>query len=121
MLVSGIIAPTLPPVMCAKLLPSQEHEGRMSRLAGRFFLRLARLYQRALLGSLRKRGLIMLLGALVLISLPYLYEHASKELAPNEHPGNLLLAIKSPQHANLDYVERYAYQLSEILAQLPEQ
>ncbi|WP_219273574.1 MexW/MexI family multidrug efflux RND transporter permease subunit [Pseudomonas sp. Xaverov 83] len=119
-LVSGVIALTLTPVMCAKLLPSQEHEGRMSRLAERFFQRLARLYQRALLGSLRRRGLILLLGALVLISLPWLYGQASKELAPNEDQGNLLLAIKSPQHANLDYVERYAYQLSEILGQLPE-
>ncbi|NWN51786.1 efflux RND transporter permease subunit, partial [Pseudomonas sp. MAFF 301514] len=54
-LVSGVIALTLTPVMCAKLLPGQEHEGTMSRLAERFFHRLARLYQRALLGSLRKR------------------------------------------------------------------
>ncbi|MGE7992196.1 MexW/MexI family multidrug efflux RND transporter permease subunit [Pseudomonas sp. NPDC089554] len=119
-LVSGVIALTLTPVMCSKLLPSQEHEGRMSRLAEGFFRRLAHLYQRALLGSLRRRGWVLLLGALALLSLPWLYEHASKELAPNEDQGNLLLAIKSPQHANLDYVERYAYQLSEILAQLPE-
>ena len=119
-LVSGVIALTLTPVMCAKLLPSQEHEGRMSRLAERFFHRLARLYQHALLGSLRRRGLILLFGILVLLSLPWLYSHTSKELAPNEDQGNLLLAIKSPQHANLDYVERYAYQLSEVLGQLPE-
>jgi multidrug efflux pump len=119
-LVSGVIALTLTPVMCAKLLPGQEHEGTMSRLAERFFHRLARLYQRALLGSLRKRGLILLFGAVVLLSLPWLYGHASKELAPNEDQGNLLLAIKSPQHANLDYVERYAYQLSGILGHLPE-
>ncbi|NWN51689.1 efflux RND transporter permease subunit, partial [Pseudomonas sp. MAFF 301514] len=72
------------------------------------------------LGSLRKRGLILLFGAVVLLSLPWLYGHASKELAPNEDQGNLLLAIKSPQHANLDYVERYAYQLSGILGHLPE-
>ncbi|MGY2374262.1 MexW/MexI family multidrug efflux RND transporter permease subunit [Pseudomonas sp. SDO524_S393] len=118
--VSGVIALTLTPVMCAKLLPTQESESTMGRLAEGFFHRLSHMYQRALVGSLRVRGAMLLLGALVLLSLPWLYGHASKELAPNEDQGNLLLAIKSPQHANLDYVERYAYQLSEILGELPE-
>lgn len=119
-LISGVVALTLTPVMCAKLLPAGQQEGRMSRWAERFFQRLARLYQLALVRSLRWRGAVLAFAALVLLSLPWLYGHASKELAPNEDQGNLLLAIKSPQHANLDYVERYAYQLDAILQGLPE-
>lgn len=119
-LISGVVALTLTPVMCAKLLPAGQQEGRMSRWAERFFQHLARLYQQALVRSLRWRGAVLVFAALVLVSLPWLYGHASKELAPNEDQGNLLLAIKSPQHANLDYVERYAYQLDAILQGLPE-
>ncbi|WP_191485586.1 MexW/MexI family multidrug efflux RND transporter permease subunit [Pseudomonas sp. FEN] len=119
-LVSGVVALTLTPVMCARLLPARHSEGAMSRLAERFFHQLARHYQRGLLTSLRWRGVVLIFGAVVLLSLPWLYGQAHKELAPNEDQGNLLLAIKSPQHVNLDYVERYAYQLSKILGLLPE-
>lgn len=119
-LISGVVALTLTPVMCAKLLPAGQQEGRMSRCAEQFFHWLARLYQHGLVRSLRWRGAVLAFAALVLLSLPWLYGHASKELAPNEDQGNLLLAIKSPQHANLDYVERYAYQLDAILQGLPE-
>nr|WP_178125143.1 MULTISPECIES: MexW/MexI family multidrug efflux RND transporter permease subunit [unclassified Pseudomonas] len=119
-LISGVVALTLTPVMCAKLLPTGQQEGRMSRWAEQFFHWLARLYQHGLVRSLRWRSAVLAFAALVLLSLPWLYGHASKELAPNEDQGNLLLAIKSPQHANLDYVERYAYQLDAILQALPE-
>lgn len=119
-LISGVVALTLTPVMCATLLPAGQQEGRMSRWAEQFFHWLARLYQHGLVRSLRWRGAVLAFAALVLLSLPWLYGHASKELAPNEDQGNLLLAIKSPQHANLDYVERYAYQLDAILQGLPE-
>ena len=119
-LVSGVIALTLAPVMCAKLLPAGDNEGTMELLARRFFQRLSRSYQRALVHSLRRRGAVLGFGLLVLLSLPLLYGQADKELAPNEDQGNLLLAIKSPQHANLDFVERYAGQLSLLLGAIPE-
>ena len=64
--------------------------------------------------------MVLVFAVLILISLPLLYGQAAKELAPNEDQGNLLLAIKSPQHANLDFVERYAAQLSQVLAAIPE-
>ena len=119
-LVSGVIALTLTPVMCAKLLPAGQNEGRMGLMAESFFHRLSRRYQRGLLKSLRGRSVVLVFAFMILISLPLLYGQAAKELAPNEDQGNLLLAIKSPQHANLDFVERYAAQLSQVLAAIPE-
>ena len=119
-LVSGVIALTLTPVMCAKLLPAGQDEGRMGQLAERFFHRLSRRYQGAVVRSLRGRNAVLGFGVLVLLSLPLLYGQADKELAPSEDQGNLLLAIKSPQHANLDFVERYAQQLSHVLGAIPE-
>lgn len=119
-LVSGVIALTLTPVMCAKLLPAEQNEGRMGLMAESFFHRLSRRYQRGLLKSLRGRSVVLVFAFLILISLPLLYGQAAKELAPNEDQGNLLLAIKSPQHANLDFVERYAAQLSQVLGAIPE-
>ena len=119
-LVSGVIALTLTPVMCAKLLPAGENEGRMGQLAEGFFHRLSRRYLGAVVRSLRWRNAVLGFGVLVLLSLPLLYGQADKELAPSEDQGNLLLAIKSPQHANLDFVERYARQLSHVLGAIPE-
>ncbi|MBX8496965.1 MexW/MexI family multidrug efflux RND transporter permease subunit [Pseudomonas cichorii] len=119
-LVSGVIALTLTPVLCTRLLPSGQDEAPMSQRAEAFFRHLSRRYQRALIASLRQRGVVLAFAAMVLVSLPWLYGMAAKELAPNEDQGNLLLAIKSPQNASLDYVERYAYQLSDIMSQLDE-
>ncbi|WPC05433.1 MexW/MexI family multidrug efflux RND transporter permease subunit [Pseudomonas benzenivorans] len=118
--VSGVIALTLAPVMSAALLPAVQAEGRVSRLAEQLFRRLALHYRRLLAGSLRYRGVVLLLALATLVSLPLLYGAAQRELAPGEDQGNLLAAIKSPQHASIDFVERYAAQLDDIFGELPE-
>lgn len=60
------------------------------------------------------------LALIVLLSLPLLYLLPARELAPTEDQASVLTAIKAPQHANLNYVERFAYKLDEVYSQLPE-
>lgn len=119
-IVSGVIALTLSPVMSSFLLPSKQKEGRMAHLAERFFTGLAERYARALSVSLRHRWLTAGFAAIVFISLPWLYQMPQRELAPVEDQANILTAIKAPQHANLTYVERFATKLDEAYTRLPE-
>ncbi|CAK9889920.1 MULTISPECIES: MexW/MexI family multidrug efflux RND transporter permease subunit [Pseudomonas] len=118
--VSGVVALTLSPVMSSFLLQSKQSEGRMAHAANRFFDALASRYSRVLEFSLARRWLSAGFALLVLLSLPWLYGLPQRELAPTEDQAGLLTAIKAPQHANLDYVERFADKLDQVYNRLPE-
>ncbi|HGE8324507.1 TPA: MexW/MexI family multidrug efflux RND transporter permease subunit [Serratia marcescens] len=118
--VSGVVALTLSPVMSSLLLPAKQSEGRVARAAEWFFGGLTRRYARALDFSLHHRWMTGVLALLVMISLPLLYLMPQRELAPTEDQAIVLTAIKAPQHANLNYVERFAYKLDEVYNRMPE-
>lgn len=119
-IVSGVVALTLSPVMSSFLLQSQQNEGRIARAAEVFFEKLAHYYSVVLNVSLRYRWVMGGFVLLVVISLPLLYQHARQELAPSEDQAVVLAAIKSPQYANLDYAELFAHKLSGIFSEIPE-
>ncbi|BEN34506.1 TPA: MexW/MexI family multidrug efflux RND transporter permease subunit [Serratia marcescens] len=118
--VSGVVALTLSPVMSSLLLPAKQSEGRVARAAEWFFGGLTRRYARALDFSLHHRWVTGVLALLVMISLPLLYLMPQRELAPTEDQAIVLTAIKAPQHANLNYVVRFAYKLDEVYNRMPE-
>lgn len=118
--VSGVVALTLSPVMSSLLLPAKQSEGRVAHAAEWFFGGLTRRYARALDCSLHHRWLTGALALLVMISLPLLYLMPQRELAPTEDQAIVLTAIKAPQQANLNYVERFAYKLDEVYNRMPE-
>ena len=118
--VSGVVALTLSPVMSSFLLPPKQQEGRMARAAEQFFGGLTRRYGQLLRFSLNHWWVSGGLALLVLLSLPLLYQLPQRELAPTEDQANVLTAIKAPQHANLDYVERFAQKLDAVYASIPE-
>ncbi|EIV2912614.1 MexW/MexI family multidrug efflux RND transporter permease subunit [Serratia marcescens] len=118
--VSGVVALTLSPVMSSLLLPAKQSEGRVAHAAEWFFGGLTRRYARALDFSLHHRWLTGTLALLVMISLPLLYLMPQRELAPTEDQAIVLTAVKAPQHANLNYVERFAYKLDEVYNRMPE-
>ncbi len=119
--VSGIIALTLSPVMSSLLLNSQMNEGWMARKAEGFFQRLGQGYGRVLDVSLHHRWITCSIAVVVLVSVPWLYSRAQTELAPTEDQSTVLTAIKSPQNANIDYVEKFGKQWNEVMVTLPEQ
>ncbi|QII86581.1 MexW/MexI family multidrug efflux RND transporter permease subunit [Bordetella hinzii] len=119
--VSGVIALTLSPVMSSFLLDSKVSEGWMARRAEHFFTRLGDAYGRLLDLSLHHRWVTGLLAVAVLASLPFLYQSAQSELAPVEDQSTVLTAIKSPQQANIEYVETFGKQWDDVMKTLPEQ
>ena len=118
--VSGVVALTLSPVMSSFLLQSKTTEGRMARAAEHFFGGLTARYARLLAWSLGRRWLSGGFALLVMASLPFLYLLPQRELAPSEDQASVLTAIKAPQHASLEYVERFSHKLEEIYRRTPE-
>ncbi|MCH7315605.1 MexW/MexI family multidrug efflux RND transporter permease subunit [Acinetobacter sp. ANC 3882] len=119
-LVSGLIALTLSPVMSSYLLQSKQDEGRMAKAAEWFFERLTQVYHRLLQFSLQHRWITVVFAMAVFASLPLLYQLPQKELAPLEDQASVLTAIKAPQHANLNYAEHFNYELDKVFWELPE-
>src|SRR5690606_28089373 len=88
-LLSGVIALTLSPMMCSRLLKPHVHghKGRLEAWLDRRFDALRASYQRRLHGALETRSVIAVFGLIILSSCFFLYTTAPKEPAPLEDEG----------------------------------
>ncbi len=120
--VSGVIALTLSPMMCSKLL--KPHRGGEKRgFAGfldRMFERMRGRYERRLDRTLNFRVMtvLVLLGVLGLTGV--IYASTQRELAPEEDQGFIISILKAPQYANLDYMEHTTDEFDKKLKSVPE-
>ena len=119
-IISGIVALTLSPMMSSYLLHNSISEGRFARFIDRSFSRLNRRYARTLAGALDHRPATLLFGIGILFSVGFLFVNISGELAPEEDQGVLFGITKAPQTANLDYIDTYARQMDQVFTRFPE-
>src|SRR5205823_6235705 len=110
-IISGIVAVTLSPMMCSLLLSREMLHGRFVHLIDRVFSRLAEWYGRKLERSLDYHPVTALFAAAVFASLVFMYMNTKAELAPEEDQGVLFALTKAPQYSNLDYQEAYTDRL----------
>ena len=80
-IVSGIVALTLSPVMSSLMLKPKENEGRMAKIAEYTFDKLAYYYSYLLNFSLTHRWLTVVFALAVFVSLPFLYSQTKQELS----------------------------------------
>jgi multidrug efflux pump len=119
-IISGIVAVTLSPMMCSLLLHPAAAEGRFARLIDRGFSRLAEAYGRRLQRSLDYRPVTALFALAIFVLLAFMYVNTKKELAPEEDQGVLFALTKAPQYANLDYTNAYGTELDKAFTAFPE-
>jgi multidrug efflux pump len=118
--ISGIIAITLTPMMCSMLLNHEMNAGWFPSLVDRSFARLQAGYARMLGNSLNFRPAVVLFGATILALLSFLYLHTRAELAPDEDQGVIFALGKGPQYSNLDYTKIFSNQLDKVYQGFPE-
>jgi len=119
-IISGIVALTLSPMMCSLLLTRDMNSGRFGRLVDRSFAAVTGWYGRYLHGSLDYRPVTALFALAVSGMLVFEYANTRTELAPPEDQGFLFSIIKAPQYANLDYLASFGDKLDKVLAGFPE-
>ena len=118
--VSGIVALTLSPMMASRLLQGQQEQGRFENLMDHAFLSLAGAYRGVLRRCLDSRGAVLLFSVGILLSLPLLFLVSESELAPEEDTSSLYVAGTGPSYANLDYVEHYLREVEATWSSMPE-
>ncbi|TXH99111.1 MAG: multidrug efflux RND transporter permease subunit [Pseudomonas sp.] len=118
--ISGIVALTLSPMMCAKLLRHEENPSGLAHRLDLIFERLRRRYQKALHGTLDTRPVVLVFGVIVMTLIPVLLMFSKSELAPEEDQGVVFMFTNAPQPTNLDYINAYTDQFVEIFKEFPE-
>lgn len=120
-LISGIVALTLSPMMCARLLKgANAHQGRYTQWLSKKMSQLQNRYRLTLQVMLAKR-LWVLIGLLVVGALGFaIYKFSSSELAPQEDMGAMYVSISAPRSASSQYTDHYTKQLEGIYKNYPD-
>ena len=119
-LVSGVVALTLSPMLSAKVLKPHGQTGRFEDRVERWFTGLANAYQRRLHGSLNSVGVTLLFAVVVLASIYFMFTTTQNELAPTEDQSILFFQARSPQTATLEYNEAYTREIQKAFETIPE-
>lgn len=119
-IISGIIALTLSPMMCASILSENEHKSALGKKTEFWLDKIDQKYRDILHEVLNMRKTVVIFSLLVLAMLPYLYVTTAKETAPEEDVGFFFVVSKKPEYANLNYIETYTKALDKIYKNLPE-
>ena len=118
--ISGIIALTLSPMMCSRVLSTQSLRKRFPQIIDHLFEQLKHRYQHTLRRLLETRSIMLLFAAVVLLMLPYLYSKTPSETAPEEDQGFFFVVGSAPQYATINYIETYTKQFNTIYQTYPE-
>ena len=119
-LVSGLVALTLSPMMCSRLLRDHETHGRVYNFLERGFRSLTRGYSSLLAATLRLRPLVVVVAVLVASASYYLFVNLKSELAPIEDRGVLFTAGNAPEGSTIDFTSRYVDDFESLLKRIPE-
>ncbi|MGA7594228.1 MAG: efflux RND transporter permease subunit [Gallionella sp.] len=123
--VSAIIALTLSPMMCSRLLrphlpQDTSLESRVVHFIDAGFEKVRQLYSRTLHGSLDFLPVTAVFALIVLGSIYFLYAAAKHELAPQEDQGVIIASLTASPDSTLQQREPYAKQNYRIYAAHPE-
>ena len=123
--VSGIVALTLSPMLCSRLLKAPEPgrggwETRLTAFIDRNFARLHGAYERRLHGSLNTLPVTLTFALIVLGSIYFLFSGAKTELAPQEDQGVIITQSIAPPNATLQQRQLYSKEVYRIFAGHPE-
>ncbi len=102
-LISGVVAVTLSPIMSAYVNPEGGKEGPFTRRVNRYFDKLQLTYQRGLARCFEWRAQIAVIAVVFsLLSVPF-YLFSQKELAPTEDQSSINVVVEAPPESSQAY------------------
>lgn len=118
--VSAVVALTLSPMMCSKLLKSEKNKGRFIELVDRYFAKLQNWYQNTLKHALNYLPVLIVFAVIILLSNYFLFVTSASELAPQEDQGIIISQLTAAANASLEQTHAYTSLIGNIYQQYPE-
>jgi len=106
-IISTIIALTLSPMMCSRVLRPTIDNNAYARFIQNRFENLRRGYEGMLAGSLRTRSVTVVFVVCIVAMLVAMFQFIQTELAPEEDQGVIFTFSQAPDHTNIDYLNKY--------------
>ncbi len=118
--ISGFVALTLSPMLCARILRHSAAEHGVRALLARGFDGLASGYSLLLRPLLRHTGLTLLVGALWVAAGLFLMRTIPREFIPLSDRGAIPAFIRAPEGSTVEYTDRYQRQVEKQVLAVPE-
>ncbi|MGB9429732.1 MAG: efflux RND transporter permease subunit [Gammaproteobacteria bacterium] len=119
-IISGIIALTLSPMMCSKFLAPTGKVGKLEGWLNHKFDTLKERYQHLLHHALNWRPVTVVVAVMVIINVVGFYMLSPKELSPLEDQGFVFVAATGPLDATHAYMEKFGHQIEDAFKTIPE-
>jgi multidrug efflux pump len=119
-IVSGIVALTLSPMMGSKLLRGGDTERGFAGWINRTFDRVRARYARALAGTLRYRPVVLVLWGLVALLIVPFYVFSQRELAPAEDQGVVFGIVQASANSTVEQTTLFTQQIHDVYRSIPE-
>ncbi|MDT0582180.1 MULTISPECIES: efflux RND transporter permease subunit [Alteromonadaceae] len=117
-LISGLVAITLSPIMSAYASPEGGKEGKLTRKVNGIFEALQNRYEKILLATLNYKAQVLTIAVILsLLSIPF-YLLSLKELAPTEDQSSINVIVESAPEASLEYSMTQMDQVVDTMKEL---
>ncbi|MDO6641545.1 efflux RND transporter permease subunit [Shewanella sp. 5_MG-2023] len=117
---SSLVALTLSPMMCSKLLKPAGESTWLVRKVDDVMDKLSAIYQSHLVSAIKKPYLIGVIVVVAFALSGYLLKQVPQEFAPREDRGSMFLVVNGPEGASFEYIEKYMDEIEGRLMPLVE-
>jgi multidrug efflux pump len=118
--ISAVVALTLSPMMCSKLLKINHEKKGLVEFIDYHFERFRINYEKVLHDSLNFLPVIAVFSILIFISIYFLYSTSQSELAPTEDQGIIISQLTTSPNATLAQTILYSDQVNKLYMSFPE-
>ena len=119
-LISGIVALTLSPMMSSKLLKSNAQPTWLEQKVEHTLGKVNRIYEYMLDLVMLNRKSMLAFAVVIFSTLPFLFNALSSELTPNEDKGAFIAIGNAPSSVNVDYIQNAMQPYMKNVMETPE-
>jgi multidrug efflux pump len=118
--ISGFVALTLTPMLCAKILRVPSSQSKLANTLEYAIQGVTSRYERALAWVLGHRIKVLVGSAALVVAAVFVFTKLKVEFVPPEDRGQIQISITGPEGATLAFTDQYQQQVEKILAGIPE-
>jgi len=116
--ISGIVALTLSPMLCSKMLSTKE--GRFQHLIDKGFEKISAAYENLLTKFVNTWKVVVTFGFLIIILILVMMNMSQSELAPQEDQGFAMSIATANPNISTKHIGIYGEKMNELMASVPE-